>query len=106
MQEIFNPGELQEKRDAYDYVLVKVFSDTCGPCKQVGALLEELEPLYPHITFLELNGADNRTWCISQNIRTVPHLILYDKESSYSLTGIQTKEKLIDFLNVIGEIDE
>lgn len=103
MIEILNPQELKDKQETYNYVLVKIFSDTCIPCKQLGSILDELEPQYSHITFLEMNGANNRDWCISNNIRTVPHLILFDKETgtSYSLSGMASKDKVIDFLKVL-----
>lgn len=103
MIEVLNPQELSEKQNTYEYTLLKVFSPSCVPCKQLGSILNELEPLYSHVTFLEMNGAANRDWCISQQIRTVPHLLLHDKNTgvSYSLSGMASKEKIIDFLKVL-----
>lgn len=108
MIELLNPQDLMEKQDTYNYVLVKIFSPSCIPCKQLGTILEELEPQYKHINFFEMNGANNREWCISQNIRTVPHLILFDKETdtSYSLSGMASKDKVIDFLKVLETSDQ
>ena len=108
---INNLEELRQAQENYEYVLLKVFSPTCIPCKNLKVVLDELEGDYlNYITFMEMDGSQHRDWCISQGIRTVPHLILYDKttSSSYSFPGYgsASKEKIKEFLGSIDNTEE
>ena len=107
MLQLNNEQELKEKLDTYEYVFVKVFSPTCGPCKQIQPILDELETQYTQVQFFSIDGASNRDWAVSKGIRTVPHFLLYHKTSgvSYALSGTHPKEKLEDFINQLFKDD-
>lgn len=39
--------------------IIKIYSDSCAPCKPYGEVYKELAQQYPHIPFLDVNMTSN-----------------------------------------------
>lgn len=75
---------------------LKVFtSKTCGPCKQMAPLLEDLG-----ILIVKIDVDEQPQMAALHGIRTVPTLKLYHETTlQETVYGFQTKEKLLDLVN-------
>lgn len=77
--------------------LIKFYSDWCGPCKAVGAVLHEIENDYPDIDFIEVNTEDSEGIELSQEFKVmnIPTLLfIKDGEIKNVLQGMQSKQTL------------
>lgn len=100
MIEIHSADELSVYLDKHNPVCLVVYGATCVPCQQLKEHLQEnVVDRYPNVTFLLLNGTNNRTWAVEQGIRTVPTTIIFDTEDDVRnvITGFN-KEKLEESL--------
>lgn len=90
MIEINTPEDIQEYLSSNDKVVVIVYGTGCNPCMLLKQYLqEELVNSFSDVSFLLINGTENRDWAIEQGIRTVPTTIVYDvpNNSRYFING-------------------
>jgi len=59
-------------------VFVDFYSTTCGPCKIMLAVLEELSAEYDGIKFVKANTDKNKEAVIRYGVRSVPSFVLLD----------------------------
>lgn len=72
-------------------VVVDFYADWCGPCKMVGAILEEMD----NINILKVNVDDFRDIAIKYGIMSIPTLIKFNNgEEIKKIIGYKTKEEL------------
>ena len=81
--------------------IIKVFTDYCGPCKQLARELEDIS-----IPVEEINADEDTEFSESHNIKSVPVLIFMDNDKEiYRHTGLMTRESIenkIETLNSNG----
>lgn len=81
-------------------LVIDFFADWCIPCKQLIPKLENIEKLYPNVTFLKVNVDTNMDYAKSLGIRSVPTVIVYDGETLVSKSnGVQTDDFYKSILN-------
>ena len=76
-------------------VLVDFYADWCGPCKRLGAILEEIND----IDILKVNVDLFQNISNKYGVMSIPTLIIFDKDNEIKKSiGFKTKEELIEVL--------
>ena len=76
-------------------VVVDFYADWCGPCKLVGAILEEIE----EFNILKVNVDDFKDIAIKYGIMSIPTLIRFKEGNELKkVIGYRTKEQLLEEL--------
>lgn len=76
-------------------VLVDFYADWCGPCKRLGAILEEIND----IDILKVNVDLFQNISNKYGVMSIPTLIIFDKGNEIKKSiGFKTKEELIEFI--------
>lgn len=84
---------------AEDSVLVKFGAPWCGPCRQMGPILDALSgegyPIY------EVNTDENPTLGAEYGIRGLPTFLVFQEGKEVArVSGAHTKKDLIDLLEI------
>jgi thioredoxin 1 len=76
--EKININELKERQNNGEKLLVDFFATWCGPCKSLTPRLENLEKLYPNVSFVKLDIEENMQELGEYGITSVPTVLVYD----------------------------
>ena len=81
-------------------VLVDFWAEWCGPCKQIGPILDEIsEEKKESLSILKLNIDDNPKTPQKYNVRGIPTLMLFkDGKLFETKVGSLSKQALIDWI--------
>lgn len=91
----------KEVLEAKGLVLVDFYSDTCGPCKRLAPILEEIsEDFKDNLKVVKININDNNEIAYKMGIMSVPTLVFYrDGEIAHSSVGLMPKDELSKSIN-------
>lgn len=79
-------------------ILVDFYADWCGPCKMMGALLEEIEDSI-NIDILKVNTDACPNISTKMGVMSIPTLVLMENGSEVNRhIGYMSKDELLDFL--------
>lgn len=88
-----NFEELTKKR-----CLVDFYADWCGPCKMMGALLEDVQNEID-IPIIKVNTDEHQSLSAKMGIMSIPTLIVMENSQVVSkTTGFMPKEELLQFI--------
>ena len=77
-------------------ILVDFYADWCGPCKRLGAILEEING----IDILKVNVDLFQNISNKYGVMSIPTLIIFDKGNEIKKSiGFKTKEELFELLD-------
>ncbi|MDO4586414.1 MAG: thioredoxin [Planctomycetia bacterium] len=81
-------------------VLVDFWSTTCGPCRAIAPILDELAEEYAQeAKIVKVNVFENTNIAGKLNISSLPTLIIFDQGQMVErLVGAQSKERLQNLL--------
>lgn len=84
-----NPFENKEP------TLIKVYSNTCGPCKQLNPVIDRIKEETSGVSFVALNGPQNLELCAEHGVKSVPTLFFVkDREIKGKIIGTVSYDKL------------
>ena len=91
---------LENKDEFNDYIkgkiLVDFYADWCGPCKRLGAILEDIQG----IDILKVNVDLFQDISNKYGVMSIPTLIIFDGANEIKKSiGFKTKEELEEFIN-------
>ena len=69
----------------------------CGPCKQLGPVMESLSG---QVNFRKINVDNDTELSTKYGVRNIPTLVLLENEEAVNrTTGLQSKQQILDFYN-------
>lgn len=91
----------QEVLNSKGLVLVDFYSETCGPCKRLAPILEELSNYFEgKLKIVKINVNENSLISFKMGIMSVPTLVFYkDGNMIESSVGLLPKEQLERIIN-------
>lgn len=80
-----------------DKVIVDFYSDSCGPCRMLAPVLEELEKeLSDKVSICKVDVADQDGLAADYSVMGIPTLILFENgEPTKKIVGFRSKEAII-----------
>lgn len=93
-----------ELETAKGRVLVDMYADWCGPCKQLAPVIEELSKEYEgKVKIFKLNVDDNTEVPSKFGVSSIPVLVLLnDGKEVGRMVGFQTKDDIEDKFKELG----
>lgn len=80
MIELNDENFLDEVIEADGVIVVEFWGNQCAKCKEIMPLVEELADINKHIAkFCKLNAMENKQLSISQNVASIPTIVIYQK---------------------------
>lgn len=87
------------KEIAQGVVIVDYWAPWCGPCRKLEPILKSLS-VEKNIKIGKLNVDENKSFTTSKKISTIPTMLIYkDGKEVEHLTGLYSKEELVEILN-------
>lgn len=81
-------------------ILVDVYGDWCGPCKQLTPRLEQLSGSHPQITFVKMNVDNNMELANGLQIKGVPTVLVYNGQNLIDRqSGLHTNNVYEDMIS-------
>jgi len=95
-----NADKLKELQGENKKILVDLFAQWCGPCKQLIPRLESFEKDYPNITFIKIDVDQNRDFAVALGITSVPTVLMFDGTTlKHRSSGVNSDKFYKDLLN-------
>jgi len=84
-------------------VLVDFYADWCGPCKQLGPVLDKVAEKYDgKVKVLKVNVDKNQKLALEYKVKSIPQMfVLKGGETVESMVGLQTENSISSKLNTL-----
>lgn len=81
-------------------VLIDYYADWCGPCQTMASVMERVrQKMGSQIQIVKINVDKNKVMASTQNVRSIPTLILYQNgKPVWRKSGLATTREIVDAL--------
>ncbi len=96
-----NESDFQkEVLDSKGLVLVDFWAEWCGPCRQLGPILEGVSEAMPEVKFFKVNVDEAPNTAASFGIRSIPSMFLFKDGKQIDMkVGFTSAESVTSWLN-------
>ena len=101
MKQIYS-NELKKELKKSKVVVLDIFTETCGPCKMLSPILEDLDSKYEKVNFVKINAnfKANEEFILEHKISSVPTLMFYKKSKLVKrTTGFISPDSITEILS-------
>lgn len=89
-----------EVLDAKGLVLVDFWAEWCGPCRQLGPILEKASEQIADVKFCKVNVDEAPNTAASFGIRSIPSMFLFKDGKQIDVkVGFSSEASIVDWLN-------
>lgn len=71
------------------------YTKKCSPCKQMLAVLDEIETNYDDVQLIKIDCEENLEMAIENGVRSVPVIILQSDKGSKRFQGLQSLNTIV-----------
>jgi thioredoxin 1 len=83
-------------------VLLDFWSPTCGPCRQLSPIIDEIKLEFDQVEVIKINVMESMDEATQYGVRALPTLVfLKDGEVVEKKIGVQSKEDIVELLDSI-----
>lgn len=96
-----NENDFDEKVKKSKLSLVDIWAPWCGPCKQLGPILDEVSSeTLGVVEIFKMNADENLEFCKNMNVRNIPTMLVFKEgEVVDRMTGLKSKKEILDILS-------
>ena len=100
MQSLSENDFQKEVLESKGLVLVDFWAEWCGPCRQLGPILESVSSSMPEVKFCKVNVDEAPNTAASFGIRSIPSMFLFkDGKQIDTKVGFSSAESVTSWLN-------
>lgn len=81
-------------------VVVDFYSPSCGPCKRIAPIFNELSCTFTNVAFIKINVEDHQEIAKAYNIRSIPQLLFFKNGKLLeTFVGLKSRNDIIRALD-------
>lgn len=89
-----------EVLDQKGLVLVDFWAEWCGPCRQLGPILEEISKEVSYVQIVKMNVDEAPSKAAEFGIRSIPTMLLFKNgENIDSKIGFSSKDNIVSWIS-------
>lgn len=99
------PREITSKSEipSTGLVVIDFFAPWCGPCKRIAPVFEELETLFPSVTFLKVNVDEAEELSQEFSVQSLPTFVFLKNYAVHTVVEGANLDRVLSTLKSLTE---